>query len=261
MVSGFEESGLLPELPLDAEMASHAGEPVPHADGPAEQQAPAAETARENAPLAEEPTDHTAELMASIAETLERLTASSDRYHARAEQREKVIDNLNSELDRLRQGERRSLLRPLLVEVCRLRNDLLRQAEDLPGDFDADRARVLLLSYADSIELALEDNGVVVFAPEEGDRFEPRLHRRVGGEPADDPGLAGRVARARRSGYLDLDTNIPVAPAEVVLFTPVTPDSSGLPQSPDLPGERTDPGECDRDKHDPADAIDEGKQP
>jgi len=103
---------------------------------------------------------------------------SSERYHARAEQREGVIDHLHAEVDRLRRGERRGLLRPLLVEICRLRNDLLRQAEDLPADFDAGRARLLLRSYADSVELALEDSGVATFAPEQGDQFEPRLHRR-----------------------------------------------------------------------------------
>ena len=129
-----------------------------------------------------------------ISETLERLAASSERYHARAEQREGVIDHLRSEVDRLRRGERRGLLRPLLVEICRLRNDLLRQAEDLPGDFDAERARLLLRSYAESIELALEDNGVATFAPEQGDRFVPRLHRRVGGESSSHPGTQGAAS-------------------------------------------------------------------
>jgi hypothetical protein len=115
----------------------------------------------------------------------------------------------------------------LLVEMCRLRNDLLRQAEDLPGDFDADRARLLLRSYAESVELALEDGGVATFAPEKGDRFEPRMHRRVGGETTDDPEAAGRVAQVRRSGYLDIDSNTPIAPAEVVLYVSAT---SGTPQ-------------------------------
>ena len=166
--------------------------------------------------------DRTAALLSTIPEAVERLAASSERYHARAEQREAVIDHLHSEVDRLRRGERRALLRPLLVETCRLRNDLLRQADDLPDDFDADRARLLLRSYADSVELTLEDNGVVTFAPATGDQFEPRLHRRVGGESTNDPGVAGRVARVRRSGYLDSDTNMPIAPAEVVLFASVS---------------------------------------
>jgi hypothetical protein len=180
-------------------------------------------------------------VLATIAEDVERLADSSERYHARAEQREGVIDHLRSEVDTLRRGERRVLLRPLLVEICRLRNDLLRQADGLPADFDAERARALLRSYAESIELALEDNGVATFEPQQGDKFEPRLHRRVGGEPAGDPGLAGHVARVRRNGYLDVDTNTPIAPAEVVLFAPASaapPPSPGESEPASAPDER-----------------------
>lgn len=176
-----------------------------------------------------DPPDQTAPLLVTISAAVEKLAASSERYHARAEQREGVIDHLHSEVDLLRRGERRGLLRPLLVQTSRLRNDLLRQAEDLPDDFDAERARALLRSYAESVELTLEDNGVVTFAPEPADQFDPRLHRRVGGEPTNDPALAGRVARVRRSGYLDSDANMPIAPAEVVLFAPASDPGEGNP--------------------------------
>ena len=44
------------------------------------------------------------------------------------------------------------------------------------------------------------------------------MHRRVGGEPPDEPALAGRIASIRRDGYLDVDSNSPIAPAEVVVF-------------------------------------------
>jgi molecular chaperone GrpE len=162
--------------------------------------------------------DQDGELIAEIAASVRELAHSSERYHARAQQRESVIDHLSAELERLRRGERRGLLRPLLVEICRLRNDLLRQAGELPADFDAERAALLLRSYAESAELALENSGVVAFAPDGGDAFDPRMHRRVGGEPAGDPALVGRIARVRRDGYLDVDAGSPIAPAEVVVF-------------------------------------------
>lgn len=158
------------------------------------------------------------EVLAGIAASVRDLADSAGRYHARAEQRENVIDHLRAELDRLRRGERRALLRPLLVEICQLRNDLLRQAGELPEDFDAGRAALLLKSYAESVELALEHNGVVSFAPDSGAAFDPRMHRRVGGEAAPDSAFTGRIAGIRRDGYLDVDTNSPIAPAEVVVF-------------------------------------------
>ena len=82
---------------------------------------------------------------------------------------------------------------------------------------------------------ALEANGVVTYAPEEGATFEPRMQRKVGGEPASDPAASGRVARVRRSGYLDIEANIPIAPAEVVLFS-----AAGTAPSPPDPAPAND---------------------
>lgn len=157
-------------------------------------------------------------LLTEITATLSEVADQSKRYHTRAEQRESVIDLLRSELEVLRRGERRGLLRPLLADLCRLRGDLLSQSAALPADFDAVKAADLLRSYAETIELTLDSNGVVTFAPESGERFDPRLHRRVGGEPTHDPALAGHVAAVRRVGYLDIEANSPIAPAEVTVF-------------------------------------------
>ncbi len=176
-------------------------------------------------PQADEPGEAApyAELLRELHLAVRELTGQAERYHARAEQREAVIDHLRSEVERLRRGERRGVLRPALVEVCRLRNDLLRQAGDLPDDFDAERARLLLRSYAESAELALEGSGVITYSPEAGDRFEPRMHRRVGGQHATDPAAEGRIAAVRRSGYLDVEGGTPIELAEVVVFTPPEP--------------------------------------
>lgn len=162
-------------------------------------------------------------MLGEIAATVGKLADSSDRYHARAEQRESVIDYLRSELETLRQGERRGLLRPVLAEMCRLRDDLVKQAATLPPDFDAARAADLLRSYADTIELALETNGVVTFAPERGDAFNPRMHRRITAEPTDDPARTGQVAAVKRDGYLDVEANTPIALAEIAVFAAARP--------------------------------------
>jgi molecular chaperone GrpE (heat shock protein) len=207
--AGFETDPLSSGDPLsDPPSRGHGQPPEKMVD---EQCAPAAESS-----------DQTAGTLADIFAAVLEFISLSERYHTRAEQREGVIDHLRTEVERLRRGERRGLLRPILAENCRLRNDLLRQAEELPDDFDAGQARLLLRSYADSVELALEDSGVITFAPSEGEPFDPRLHRRVYSVPTADVKLAGRVARVLRHGYMDIEANIPMAPAEVVLFTYVT---------------------------------------
>jgi molecular chaperone GrpE len=209
---------VMPESNVAGESETAVLEPA--ATEPTDVPEPPAQTDAPDVSVPSEPgeRDQDGELMAEIAASVRELAHSSERYHARAQQRESVIDHLSAELERLRRGERRGLLRPLLVEICRLRNDLLRQAGELPADFDAERAALLLRSYAESAELALENSGVVAFAPDGGDAFDPRMHRRVGGEPAGDPALVGRIARVRRDGYLDVDAGSPIAPAEVVVF-------------------------------------------
>ena len=175
------------------------------------------ETPARSHPDGEEPREGQA-LLAEISAIVRELASTSERYHTRAQQREGVIDHLRAEVDVLRRGERRTLLRPLLAEVCRLRGDLLRQADDLPDNFSADRARLLLRSYAESAEIALENSGVTAFTPGEGEPFDPRIHRRVGGQPTSDPALHGCIAAVQRSGYMDIESGSPIAPADVVLL-------------------------------------------
>jgi molecular chaperone GrpE len=164
---------------------------------------------------ADSPAARATELAAAVRE----LSSSAERFHERSEQREGVIDYLRSELEVLRRGERRGLLRPLLTDMCRLRNDLLRQASCLPDDYDAEKAAGLLQSYAESIQLTLESNGVVTYVPDRGDSFDPRKHRKVKSADSTDPAMIGRIFAVQRDGYLDIEANSPITPAEVTVFT------------------------------------------
>jgi molecular chaperone GrpE (heat shock protein) len=164
---------------------------------------------------------------AEIAAAVRDLASSAERYHDRAQQREGVIDHLRSELELLRRGERRGLLRPLLTQMCRLHADLVRQASTLPPDFDAAKAVRLLESYAESLGEALADNGVIAYQPDEGDPFNPRRHRQVKRQPSTDPELDGRVAAVRQPGYLDIEADSTLAPAEVTVFMAVREDVRG----------------------------------
>lgn len=159
--------------------------------------------------------------LAELAAAVRDLAGAAERYHDRAAQREGVIDYLRSELETLRRGERRGLLRPLLTEMCRLRNDLLRQAATLPPDYDAEQAAELLLSFAETVNLALENNGVASYTPGEDTPFDPRRHRRLRGAESVDPAQYGRIARVLRDGYLDIEANSPIVPAEVTVFMAV----------------------------------------
>jgi molecular chaperone GrpE (heat shock protein) len=158
------------------------------------------------------------DLLTEFGEQLTQILSETKKYNTRAAQREQVIDSMHVELERLRRGERRSLLRPLITEICRLRDDILRQADTLPHAFDSAKAAELLRSYADSLVFALEDNGVCSYVPEVGDEFEATLHRASGRTPTTDARMVGKVASVVSPGYRDLEAERVIAPARVSLY-------------------------------------------
>jgi molecular chaperone GrpE len=166
----------------------------------------------------ETPTSPTADPVVELTAAVTKLLNESEKYHARASHRETVIDNLHAELERLRTGERRGTVRPLLVSVARIRDDLMCQAAELPGDFDAIRAQKLLQSFADSIEILLDDYGVSTCTPAVGDEFDARRHKAVSSMPTADAALARTIASVRRDGYQDVEAGVSLKQAEVVVF-------------------------------------------
>lgn len=156
--------------------------------------------------------------LAEVSRRLSGLTEQAARYHERAAQREAMIDAMHVELEQLRLGERRSLLRPLLTEVCRTRDDLLRQAETLPEPFDREQAAELLRNFAGSLEFALEDNGVTTFVPEVGESFQARLHRAAGKVPTQEESLAGTIANVVSPGYHDIEADAVIGSARVAVY-------------------------------------------
>lgn len=137
--------------------------------------------------------------------------------NARAAARERVIDRLHDENQQLRQGERQGVLRPVVTDLYRLRDDLLRQAAELPADFGPAQAAALLVSYAQTVELALERAGVFMVRPEAGEPFDARLHRAQGVVPAAEPEADATVAEVLRDGYRDAATDRVLSPAAVVV--------------------------------------------
>jgi molecular chaperone GrpE (heat shock protein) len=157
------------------------------------------------------------------APPLERIAAAlaavqSELAHTNelAAARERVIDRLHEENQRLRAGERQLLLRPVVVDLYRLRNDLLRQAATLPEDMVRGQVATLLKSFADSVEQALERCEVYPICPPPGAEFDSRQHQ-VSGDtvPASDAPQDVRIAEVLAEGYRDSVTGRVLAPAKV----------------------------------------------
>jgi molecular chaperone GrpE (heat shock protein) len=135
--------------------------------------------------------------------------------HERAAARERIIDSLHEENQRLRAGERQLVLRPILVDLSRLRNDLLRQASDLPDETTVAQFAAMLESFASSVEQTLDRGGVLVLRPEPGTPFDPSRQRAVDVLPASSPEWDGKVAEVVGDGYLDTTVDRALAPARV----------------------------------------------
>lgn len=160
-----------------------------------------------------------------IDQALQSVRAELAAARETAAARERTIDRLHEENQRLRAGERQLVLRPLLVDLQRLHADLIRQAAGLPADLSAAQAAELLGSFAQSVELALERGGVRVFRPDVGEPFDSARQRAVGVLPAPSPGADGRIVEVLGSGYLDTATDRALAPAVVRVHRWTEPDA------------------------------------
>jgi molecular chaperone GrpE len=162
--------------------------------------------------------EHLVRIDAALLAIAERL----DRDAERAAHRERVIDRQHADIERLRSAERSGLLRPVVTDLCRLRNDLLRQADELARRAGADQLPLtqvtsLLASFADVVEAALERCGVAVMPAEPGVPFEPGRQHAVSSIEVTEPALYQTVAGVLAPGYLEIDGGRTVIPARVAV--------------------------------------------
>ncbi|MEU6261905.1 nucleotide exchange factor GrpE [Saccharopolyspora shandongensis] len=196
------------------------GEPVDAVAGVPEPAAPEADQAPEPVePLAEsaEPLPEP-DPLAPLTEAVAALTEQVREHHERAAARERVIDKLHGEVERLRAGEQNLVLRPITTDLQNLRKDLLHQARTLPAEIGRQQVADLLESFALSAEQALERCGSAPIRPEVGAEFSAREHRAIKVLPADDPGRHERIAAVVSDGYLDTTTDRVTVPARVHVY-------------------------------------------
>ncbi|PKW14751.1 nucleotide exchange factor GrpE [Saccharopolyspora spinosa] len=165
-------------------------------------------------PLPDAPPDP----VARLAEAVAALTEQVHEHHERAVARERVIDKLHADVERLRAGEQNLVLRPITKDLQNLRKDLLHQAGLLPAEIGRQQVVDLLESFALSAEQALERCGSAPIRPEIGAEFAPREHRAIKVLPADDPAQHERIAVVVSDGYLDTTTDRVTVPARVHVY-------------------------------------------
>ena len=168
-------------------------------------------------PEGDTPADLAARLadLTAVVGAVQRELRSADE---RAASRERIIDRLHEDNQKLRTGERRLVLMPVLTDLQRLRNDLLRQAATMPAEVAGDRMVRLLESYAQSVEQTLERGGVAPIRPQPGEPFDGKKHRPSDVVEATEPAAHGRIAVVLADGYEDTDSGRVLTPATVRVY-------------------------------------------
>lgn len=164
-------------------------------------------------PLPAEPALQLAAIEAALLGLTQRFAGESDRALAR----ERVIDRQHEEIERLRSVERAGQLRPVVTDLCRLRNGLRRQAGTVPAEMTGSQVANLLDSFAATVEETLERCGIAVLPCAVGAAFEPKRHHVAGVVEIDNPEQDGTVAEVLQEGYAEIDGGKVIVPARIRL--------------------------------------------
>jgi molecular chaperone GrpE (heat shock protein) len=128
------------------------------------------------------------------------LVATVGRDHDRAAHRERVIDRLHEENQRLRHNELQAAFEPVRTSLYRLYDQVRRESERET----ADPAHVpkLLAAIADELAEIIARTGVERMLVGEGDPFDPARHRPAGTRDVEDAELDGTVLTVQRAGFV-----------------------------------------------------------
>lgn len=163
------------------------------------------------------------ELAAQVAAVRNLVEALNERATAR----ERSIDQLRLDIERLGSEDRHMVFRPILTDLQRLRDDLRRQVGALTEGASAAQVAGLLESFAYSVERTLARGGIDVLHPEVGSPVDASRHRVAGVVPTTRSELNGTVAEVLSDGYLDMTTGRTLTSATVRAYRCATnPDAA-----------------------------------
>jgi molecular chaperone GrpE len=173
------------------------------------------------------------EALATAVFSLDDRLTESQRLLARQSE---LAGKLHAENQRLRAGELRAGLLPLVRDLLRLYDDVGRIASGAERGEDLELIRVSLLD-------ALDRNGIVPVSAAEGEPFDPKRHSVTKVIETDDAARDHSIAQLIRVGFeWEEGQMIRVAEVCVCRFTSPQTDSDGSEQA----GAATGPGEANQ---------------
>jgi molecular chaperone GrpE (heat shock protein) len=119
------------------------------------------------------------------------------------EQKEKLIDKMHEELQKLKADLYKNLVRPVLLDVIHIRDNMHRMEADLNKKYPEGMVPIKTFSEY-SVDLAdlLEEHGVEIFEEKTGAPFIPVKQKVINRLVTNEEDRSGIIARSISSGYI-----------------------------------------------------------
>jgi len=214
----------------DAQASAEGGGAAAEAGGATAEVGRASSDDAPNEPVADDETPGTGD-----GAGLEALATAFTGLDCRLEESQRLLvrqselaDKLHAENQRLRAGELRGAMLPLVRDLLRLHDDIGRIADTTEQVEDLELMQISLLD-------ALSRNGIVSVRPAEGEQFDPKRHSAASVVEAVDASLDRSISEVIRLGFQWEDGQvIRVADVRVYKHTPPAgPASSDTEAIPD----------------------------
>lgn len=147
---------------------------------------------------------------ADLSARLSAVEAQLGEFNRRAEHREQIIDRLHEENQRLRQGEHRVVLEPVIADLIRLYDQLAREARRDPDG--------ILPSFVAEVADILDRCGIEAFEAEVGESYRTDRHRPLAVVPTALPDQHNTVAEAVAAGFIDRAADRTRRPAQARFY-------------------------------------------
>ena len=171
--------------------------------------------------LTADPSEHLIELRNVCMSTKEEL----EYFHARSEAQEALVRRMQSQIDKLRADQIRSLLKPLLISLADLHTEAVKtSSRDIAAIETTDPAKEFML-FADSVEEAIAQLGFDSIKAVPGAAFDAEYHTAVRMRSTDDPILDRSIANVRRQGFAAPEDKRPILYARVDVYRYQGPQS------------------------------------
>ena len=141
------------------------------------------------------------------------------------ERKDQIIKELHEEVQKYSRDIFSQLSKPYLNAIIRIHSNFASMVNKARQDFyeSSDPAAEQVLKKLEPTLLMIQDLledefDARAFAPQTGDKYDPKMHHAVQGIPTTDPEQGGTIMTCKESGFIRTDTDKVIKQAVVVAF-------------------------------------------